>query len=146
MSTDPSSDQNYKGVGWGFPPRFGRGGASVETVSGDEDILESLRLLLATEPGERVMRDTFGCNLASFIFEELDQGLINRITRTITDAILNHEHRVILEQVDVTRGEDRTGSVLIKITCRSRETNSRYNLVYPFYLREAAIDPAAGGS
>lgn len=144
MSADQSNDQDYKGTGWTFPPRFGRGGASVDMVRGDEDIQESLRLLLATEPGERVMRADFGCNLAAFVFEEIDQGLISRITRIVSDAILHHEPRVILEKVDVTRGADSTGSVTIQVAYRSRLTNSRYNMVYPFYLREAAADPAGG--
>jgi hypothetical protein len=139
-----TGNQDYKGTGWAFPPRFGRGGASIEMVSGDDDIFESLRLLLATEPGERVMRPTFGCNLSSFVFEELDQGLVNRITRTVSDAILNHEPRIILEQVEVARGGDSTGEVMVRVSYRSRLTNSRYNLVYPVYLREAALDPAAG--
>jgi phage baseplate assembly protein W len=146
MSSEPKQGQDHKGVGWAFPPRFGRGGASVEMVSGDDDILESLRLLLATEPGERVMRPSFGCNLSAFVFEEVDQGLISRITRTVSDAILNHEPRVILEQVEVARGADSTGSVMVRISYRSRLTNSRYNLVYPFYLREAALDPTSVGS
>lgn len=146
MSSEPKQGQDFQGTGWAFPPRFGRGGASVEMVSGDDDILESLRLLLATEPGERVMRPSFGCNLSAFVFEEVDQSLISHITRTVSDAILNHEPRVILEQVDVTRGSDSTGSVMVRVSYRSRLTNSRYNLVYPFYLREAALDPTAGGS
>ena len=143
---DRNGNQDYKGTGWAFPPRFGRGGASVEMVSGDDDILESLRLLLATEPGERIMRPDFGCKLSAFLFEEIDQGLINRITRTVSDAILNHEPRVTLEQVEVTRGTDSTGEVTVRVSYRSRLTNSRYNLVYPFYLREAVPDPAKEGN
>ena len=142
MSTDP----DYKGTGWAFPPAFGRGGASVAMVSGDDDILESLRLLLATEPGERVMRSSFGCNLSAFVFEEVDQGLINRITRTVSDAILSHEPRVLLEKVEVVRtAQDSTGAVTVQVSYSSRITNARYNLVYPFYLREAAVDPTADG-
>jgi len=138
-------DASFKGTGWSFPPSFGNNGATVDMVSGDEDIHQSIGLLLETEPGERVMRPDFGCGLSNHLFEEIDQGLINRITRSISEAILHHEPRVVLEALDVNPAAASDGTLLIRLEYRSRLTNSRYNLVYPFYLREAAIDPAEGG-
>jgi len=90
------ADAGFKGTGWAFRPSFGRGGASVATVSGDEDILENLQILVATTPGERVMRPRFGCNLRDYVFAEIDQELVNGITRVVSDAILYHEPRVEL--------------------------------------------------
>ena len=55
-------------------------GAEVATVADEEDIQESLRILLSTRPGERVMQDLFGCDLESVLFEEVDQGLVNTVT------------------------------------------------------------------
>ena len=137
------ADADFKGTGWAFPPAFGRGGASVATVSGDEDILECLQILLATAPGERIMRPSFGCDLKSFVFEEVDQTLVHRITRIVSDAILYNEPRVVLEDVDVSPSGD-DGAVLdIRITYRSRLTNTRYNMVWPFYLDEAARTPVS---
>lgn len=138
-------DASFKGTGWAFPPSFGNNGATVEMVSGDEDIHQSIAILLATEPGERALRPDFGCDLSAFLFEEIDQGLISRITRAIADAILHHEPRVILQGLDVSRDLQNDGGVTVRIKYLSRLTNSRYNMVYPFYLREAAINPAAGG-
>ena len=134
-------DAAFKGTGWAFPPSFGPGGASVATVSGDADILESLQILLATTPGERVMRPKFGCDLSDYVFAEMDQSTVAAITRTVKDALLNYEPRIEVEDVDVSRDPDGEGTLLIRIQWRSRLTNGRYNMVYPFYLDEASATP-----
>ncbi len=93
------------------------------------------------------MREHFGCDLGSVLFEELDQGLVNSLTRLITDAIIYHEPRIDLDRVDVEPSApagraspqgDRGGTTLLfSIHYTVRGTNSRYNMVYPFYLTEA---------
>ena len=70
---------------------------------------------------------------------ELDRGLINTITRLVTDAILYHEPRIRLDRLDLTEGDAEAGRLLISIHYTIRGTNSRYNMVYPFYLKEATI-------
>lgn len=132
-----ADERAFLGSGWSFPPRFSRGGADVEMVSGSEDVHQSLQILLSTQPGERIMQERFGCGLNEFLFEEVDQGLINRLRRLVSEAILYHEPRVDLERVSVSQGQSEPGLLLIAIEYRIRSTNSRYNMVYPFYLREA---------
>ena len=129
-------------VAWSFPPVFTRGGADVEMVSGAEDIHQSLRIIVATEPGERMMQDRFGCDMNGFVFEELDQGLINSMRQTISDAILYHEPRIDLEDLVITEDPHEPGLLLISIDYTVRGTNSRYNMVYPFYLNEASVPVA----
>lgn len=130
-------DQGFLGRGWAFPPCFTGGGVDVEMVAGVPDIHQSLHILLSTRLGERVMREDYGCDLSGLLFEEIDQGLINRITSLVTDAILYHEPRVNLEKIKVAPSETEQGLLLIQIEYTVRSTNSRYNLVYPFYLYEA---------
>ncbi len=136
-----ASENSFLGTGWAFPPTFGPAGADVNTVSGAEDIHESLQILFSTGLGERVMQDEFGCDLDRFVFSEIDQGLINSMTRVVSDAILYHEPRIELERIDLSESEAEHGLLLIKIDYRVRSTNSRFNMVYPFYLKEAT----AGG-
>jgi phage baseplate assembly protein W len=136
------ADPPFLGTGWAFPPAFGRGGAEVGMVSGAEDVHQSLRVLLSTAPGERVMAEDFGCDLRSAAFEEIDQGLINSVTGIIADAILLYEPRVTLEQLDVSAADAVEGLVLITLTYTIRSTNSRYNMVFPYYLSEAATTAA----
>ena len=127
----------FLGRGWSFPPSFSFGGSEVETVAGVEDIHESLQILLSTMPGERIMHPDFGCDLDRILFEEVDQGLVNTLTQLISDAILYHEPRVTLNDLDVTESDAENGLLLIKLAYTVRSTNSRFNMVYPFYLNEA---------
>ena len=131
-------DNNFLGRGWSFPPSFSAGGADVATVAGEDDIEQSLGLLLATRRGERVMLPDFGCDLAEFLFEEISPALVGQVRDLVSDAILNHEPRVLLNGVEVSDERAGEGLLLIEIDYQVRATNSRYNLVFPFYLREAA--------
>lgn len=133
-----TEDSNFLGRGWSFPPAFTAGGAQVQTVAGEDDIEQSLCLLLATRRGERVMVPDFGCDLAEFLFEEISPSLVGQVRDLVSDAILNHEPRVLLNGVEVSDERAGEGLLLIEIDYQVRATNSRYNLVYPFYLREAA--------
>jgi hypothetical protein len=138
------SDKNsFLGTGWSFPPTFGPGGAGVQMVSEVEDIEQSLAILLATRRGERVMQEDFGCELSEFLFGEISQGLIGQVRNLIADAVLHHEPRIRLNAIDVSESASKDGLLLIGIDYTIRATNSRYNLVYPFYLNEAI---APGGS
>jgi uncharacterized protein len=132
---------SFLGTGWSFPPSFGRGGAEVAMVSDVDDVHQSIQILLATSQGERPMQETFGANLDSALFEEINPSLINRVTSLIYDAILDHEPRVDLRAVDVTVA-DAAGVLQIRIDYVIRETNSRFNMVFPFYLNEA-VAPGA---
>ena len=133
-----TAESSFLGTGWSFPPTFGRGGAEIAMVSGVEDIQQSLHILLATRLGERVMQDAFGCALDSVVFEEIDQGLINTLNRSISDAILYYEPRITLEKIDVDESAEQPGLLLISLVYTVRTTNSRFNMVYPFYINEAA--------
>ena len=133
------TDSSFLGTGWSFPPTFTAGGADVALVSGVQDIQESLQILLSTRLGERVMQDDFGCDLNDVLFEEVDQGLVNRITSMVTNSILYHEPRITLDHLDVSQSESEQGLLLISITYTVRSTNSRFNMVYPFYINEASV-------
>ncbi len=105
-------------------------------VSGEQDIHQSLQILLATQLGERVMQDEFGCELNRFVFEEIDQGLINGLTSAVSDAILYHEPRIKLENLAIDESDTQQGVLLLGIEYTIRSTNSRFNMVYPFYINE----------
>ena len=133
-----SDDASFLGRGWSFPPRFGAGGRDVHTVSETEDIEQSLAILLSTRRGERVMREDFGCELSDFMFEEVSQGLVGLVKSAVEDAVLHHEPRIELNDVDVSASDSEDGLILIAINYTVRATNSRYNMVYPYYLNEAS--------
>lgn len=132
-----TGSSSFLGTGWRFPPSFTRNGNDVLMVSGPEDIHQSLDILLSTRLGERVMLENYGCDLSDFIFEEVDQGLASNLTQRIEKAITRHERRIILESVRLDRSDEMSGLLLIHINYTIRNTNSRYNMVYPFYIDEA---------
>lgn len=138
MSERQSKPPSFLGTGWSFPPEFGPGGAEVALVSDVEDIHQSLAILFATRRGERPMQETFGCSLDELLFEEIDQSLVNRIHSMIHDAILQHETRIELQDLDVTPDPHDPGVLRIQLEYAVLGTNSRYNMVFPFYLNEAA--------
>ena len=131
-----ANDASFLGTGWSFPPTFSEGGADLATVFDAEDIHQSLQILFATSLGERVMQDDYGCDLGQFLFEEIDRSLINSLTGLVSDAILLHEPRIALNNLQISDGEAEAGLLLIQIDYTIRTTNSRYNMVYPFYLSE----------
>ena len=139
---------DFLGIGWAFPPCFGAGGAELAMVSGHEDIAQSLAILLATRRGERVLQEDFGCELGEFLFGEISQRLVGRVRDLVSDAILHHEPRIRLDELRVSAERAGEGVLLLDIDYTVRATNSRFNLVYPFYLREASASAAAtpGGS
>lgn len=141
MPTDPP----FLGRGWAFPPTFAAGGSDVAMVAGAEDVAQSLEILFATEPGERPMRGTFGSSLRRHMFAEIDQTMLTEVRGAIYDAILAFEPRIEIEGVEIVESGEIPGLLTISLHYALRGTNSRYNLVYPFYIREAATTAQAGG-
>jgi phage baseplate assembly protein W len=133
----------FLGRGWGFPPTFDRILKSVGMASGDTDIKEALWIILSTNLGERIMLATFGCDLISKVFTALTTTTANEIATMVTRAIIEWEPRVLVENVTVTESE-LAGWVYINIDYMVRQTNSRSNIVYPFYALEATLPPPPG--
>jgi hypothetical protein len=92
---------------------------------------------LSTAKGERVMRPDFGCGIHDMVFAPNNAGTRGRIEIDVREALLKWEPRIIVDKLDVSAG-DRGELILIQIDYRVRTTNSRFNLVYPFYLERSA--------
>lgn len=127
---------SFLGTGWSFPPRFEKRTKRVAMVSEEDDIRESLIILLSTRPGERVMNPLYGCNLDDLIFAPLNLTLKTYVANLIDTAILYFEPRIDLEKVEISENNDLEGELLIEIDYKIRSTNTRRNLVYPFYRGE----------
>ncbi len=126
---------SFLGTGWNFPPYFERGDNSVRMITEEEDIRQSLEILLGTSCGERFLRPDFGCNLRDYLFEPLDTGLKTYIEDLINVAILYYEPRIKFLSIEVTPVlADNLLEINIHYIIKS--TNTRSNYVYPFYLNE----------
>lgn len=132
---------SFLGTGWSFPPSFDRETGEVATVSNEKDIEQSLKILLSTSLGERVMQPEYGCNLNDYMFESLNSTLIGIIRQKVETAILYYEPRIIAESVDVTSDGSFDlieGKFTITVVYTIPDTNSRYNYVYDYYLNESS--------
>ena len=109
-----ADSQTLFGQGLGFPPRVGADGR-LAWSAGEDNVRESIRLILLTEPGERLMREEFGCGLRRFLFEPNTVTTRQLIRDRITQAIGRWEPRVALEAVD-GRGRHRTTPAWSAIT------------------------------
>ena len=132
------SNSDFLGKGWAFPPAFFAGGSELSMAEGEEDIRQSLWILLTTSLDERVMEPEYGTDLKAFLFEEMDQSLINLIRTEVENTILNHEPRIEVEEVRVEEGKE-NGLLYITVEYLISATNNRYNITYPFYLNEASV-------
>lgn len=130
------NEKSFLGIGWSFPPTFENNKQETIMVSEEEDIAQSLEVILSTMPGERVMQPNFGCNLERMLFEPLTTSLITIMKDIIETAILYHEPRIELKKVQINTQEVENGVVLIELDYIVRISNTRYNLVYPFYIEE----------
>lgn len=128
---------DFLGRGWSFPPRFDPRGKTAVMVSGVPDIDESLRILLSTAPGERVMLPDYGCALRRMVFEEASEQTVTEIKGLIRKAVLFYEPRITLNRIDAQRVDALSGRLDILLDYTVRTTNTRHNLVYPFYLHQA---------
>ncbi|MFP9114608.1 GPW/gp25 family protein [Flavobacterium sp. RHBU_3] len=130
-------DTDFLGIGWSFPPEFNKTDGTLMMTSDEEDINNSLIILLSTRPGERVMFPDYGCDLQEMLFNPLDLTLITRMKGVIERAILYHEPRIILLGIDIDTKDELEGQVLIQVNYEIRNTNTRSNIVFPFYKGEA---------
>jgi phage baseplate assembly protein W len=132
-----ADDQQFLGKGWAFPVTFGNQGRAVTVAEGEDDIQQSLNILLSTHVGERVLNPTFGWKRDSLMFESLSTSFAAYLTREIETALLFFEPRIKLGTVNFESEPDQEGLVLIRIEYTIKTTNTRGNLVYPFYVTEA---------
>ncbi len=125
---------NFLGRGWSFPPSFSLVDGEIDMVSDEQDIKESLFILLSTNPGENLMHPDYGCPLHRLIFDPIDGILPIKIVDMVRTAIIYFEPRVIVNDVIVSQNPDQDGRIDILLEYTIANTNTRTNMVYPFYL------------
>ncbi|WP_343605905.1 GPW/gp25 family protein [Fluviicola sp.] len=129
-------NESFLGTGWSFPPSFDKAARFVRMSSDEKDIAESLRVLLSTRPGERIMLPDYGCSLEALLFESINLTLTTQITETIRTAINYYEPRIDLLTVTLEQPDGFDGRIDITLDYLIRTTNTRQNMVYPFYRIE----------
>lgn len=129
----------FLGQGWAFPPAFEAQTGRAVLRSGEADIVESLRILFSTRPGERVMQPDYGCRLSDLVFEPMDTRTRVAIEVAISRAVQFFEARIALSRVEVAARDWPEGRLDVSVTYVIRATNSRHNVVFPFYIAEGTL-------
>ena len=122
----------FLGNGWRFPilPDFSGG---LGYVAGDENVEQSLKILLLTALGERVMRGDFGCRARGMVFAPGSVQNLRLLETAVRDAVRDWEPRVALENVAAEADPEDETQVKVAIRYKVLRTNTRNNLVFPFY-------------
>ncbi|WP_026425194.1 GPW/gp25 family protein [Actinokineospora inagensis] len=135
----------FIGRGWAFPVRTDATG-SVALVGGDREIVESIRLILGTSPGERPMRPEFGCAIHDLVFAPADAATAGQLAYEVRSALERWEPRIALEDVVVGFDAVDQGMLLIDIRYTLRDRNDPRNLVFPFYVIPTHEPPLIPGA
>jgi Bacteriophage baseplate protein W len=136
MENSNAGNIDFLGRGWSFPPNFNMSTQTVDMTEKNDDIRNSLHILLTTTAGERVMEPKYGCNMEELLFESLDTTTKTLIKDKIRTAILYFEPRIDVTRIELNTQSELAGELLIEIDYVVRATNSRFNFVFPFYKNE----------
>jgi phage baseplate assembly protein W len=129
-------EHDFLGVGWWFevaPREPLEGAVSPRMAYYEESIRQSIWIILSTARGERVMRPDFGCGIHNLVFALQNATTAGLVRHEVEQALLFWEPRI--EVLRVTADPDPSEpALLISVEYRVKSTNSRSNVVYPFYL------------
>jgi phage baseplate assembly protein W len=133
---------DFLGVGWAFAVQVDPGG-DVAVSRYEDNIRESITIILGTAKGERQMRPDFGCGLYELVFAKNNTATAGLAAYHVEQALVRWEPRIELLRVEAYPEVEQSGSqrlpgarLIISVEYRVIATNSIFNLVYPFYLTE----------
>jgi phage baseplate assembly protein W len=129
--------EDFLGRGWKYPVFIED--EKIASSGGEDSIKESIVIILTTGKGERVMRPDFGCGINKFAFAPNNTSTASLIQFYIQEALLKWEPRIEVLDVSVTPDEAERTMLTVNIEYRVKTSNTRDNLVYPFYLDKGGI-------
>jgi phage baseplate assembly protein W len=132
-----SENRDYLGIGWKFPLQVTPAG-KIAQARYEQRVEESIYLILGTAKGERPMLPDFGCGIHDLVFAPHNAGTLSLVTQSVRQALTVYERRIDVLDVSVESPAEQPNLLLIRVSYRIRANNAMGNLVYPFYIREAA--------
>lgn len=122
------------GTGWRFPISATADGR-IADASAEDKVRQAIEMILRTSRGERVMRPDFGCGVHDLVYDTASDELIGRVQVEVAEALARWEPRITVLGVVARQDPDEQTRLLVEIDYRIRSTNSRFNLVFPFYVQ-----------
>ncbi len=133
-------DREFIGQGWAFPLQFSPHG-QIALARGERDIEQSIRIILETVPGERVMRPEFGCRAKELLFHPQNAFTQALMTQYVEQAMVRWEPRIDVLSVNVANDPANDGAMLVEINYMIKATHDTRSIVYPFYIVEEEERP-----
>jgi len=146
MSNKTIPTTSFLGRGWSFPPEFEQQSGQIVMTEDEADIEASLKVLLATTAGERILNPKYGLNLQHYLFEPMTTTMQSLLKDRMNTAILIYEARISVLEIELDTSNLNAGQLIFSIDYVVRATNSRFNLVYPFYLHDGNEVSSAVGA
>lgn len=131
MNPNPKA---FLGKGWPFPIKPDQQGNGIKLMEYEKCVEQSIRLILGTHPGERVMNPEYGCILWNMVFEPIGSGTEQEVSRIVRESLIKWEPRIRVDDVVTTINSDHYGRIDVSVTYTITRTNTTFNLVYPFFL------------
>jgi phage baseplate assembly protein W len=128
---------DFLGKGWKYPVSVLNG--KIVSSVGEDSIKESIMIILGTAKGERVMRPEFGCGINQLVFAPNNTQTATLIAFHVNQALMKWEPRIEVLNVDAHADEDEKNKLIINIEYMIKTTNTRDNMVYPFYLEKGGL-------
>ncbi|WP_422360466.1 GPW/gp25 family protein [Reichenbachiella sp.] len=127
---------DYLGTGWAFPITFSEQTLELEMTHREQNVNDSIDIILKTNYGERCLEPQFGSGLRQFFFAQMDDTLKGEIIDMVEVSLLENEPRIDVEDIRIDFLDDDIGAINIEIDYTYTKTNTRHNHVFPFYLNE----------
>lgn len=123
----------YLGAGMKFPPQVNKATGRFMLSSKEENVKESIYLILMTQKTERFIRPEYGSSILSYAFADTGETMLALMQQELEEDILKNEPRVdeVTIRIDA---QSRSGCLIIYIDYRLRGSSIRDNMVFPFYL------------
>jgi len=133
VSDNHFRDREFLGQGLAFPLQINQQGG-IALARGAHDIEQAIRIVLETQPGERVMRPEFGCRVHELLFAPLNAATRGLAAYYVEEALGRWEPRIDLQGVNTLDDPGRDGVMLIEIKYQIKDTHDERSIVYPFFL------------
>ena len=90
------------------------GRADISRVINENAVKESIKNLVMTDRGERLMQPNIGCDIRGSLFENIDPNTILILEQNIKSTLRTYEPRCIVKEVQVLANID-TNDLKVKV-------------------------------
>ena len=123
--------------GWSFPLEIDETTGKIKTTTLEDDIKQSILILLHTQKGERLYHSDYGCDLQRFMFEPIQSSLKKNIQKEIENCIKKWEKRVSSVIVNIFESAEQYTTLIVQIQYYIEQTEQWQTWQYAFDLIES---------